>query len=78
MFEMFCVLQVMLARDCWHPDQQGKATRIYSLAPPLGPAIELIARDFIAELFFGRWVFWSTSIAAAYIQVSSILFRQET
>ncbi|OCL08870.1 MFS general substrate transporter [Glonium stellatum] len=64
--------------DCWHPDQRGKAVGIYSLAPLLGPAIGPIAGGFIAEKTTWRWVFWSTSIAAALVQVSGIFFLQET
>jgi MFS family permease len=64
--------------DCWNPDQRGKAVGIYSLAPLLGPSVGPIAGAFIAETTTWRWVFWSTSIAAALIQLSGIFFLPET
>jgi len=64
--------------DCWSPDQRGKAISIYSLAPLLGPAVGPIAGGFIAEKTTWRWVFWSTTILDAVIQLFGFFFLQET
>jgi MFS family permease len=64
--------------DCWSADQRGKAIAIYSLAPLLGPAVGPIAGGFISLRTTWRWVFWSTTILTALIQVSGFLFLQET
>ncbi|KAK4609561.1 Efflux pump vrtL [Fulvia fulva] len=64
--------------DLWLPTERGRAMALYSLMPLLGPAIGPIAGGFIAEYSTWRWVFWSTSIAAAFIQVLGMFFLQET
>jgi MFS family permease len=64
--------------DVFSADQRGKAISIYSLMPLLGPAIGPIAGGFIAENTTWRWVFWSTTILDALIQVSGFFFLQET
>ncbi|KAJ5220535.1 MFS transporter [Penicillium chermesinum] len=67
-----------LVSDCWNADQRGKAVGIYSLAPLLGPVVGPIAGGFIAETTTWRWVFWSTSIAGAVIQLFGLAFLPET
>ncbi|KAL2202430.1 MFS general substrate transporter [Sarocladium strictum] len=57
--------------DLFYPEQRGKAISVYSLAPLLGPALGPIAGGWIAELTTWRWVFRSTTIACACIQVGS-------
>ncbi|CCL98322.1 uncharacterized protein FIBRA_00316 [Fibroporia radiculosa] len=64
--------------DMWLPEQRGEAIAIYSLAPLLGPVIGPVAGGWIAERSTWRWVFWSTTIAAAIVQVCSIPFLKET
>ncbi|KAF8430462.1 MFS polyamine transporter [Boletus edulis BED1] len=64
--------------DCWHPEERGKAIALYSLAPLLGPVIGPTAGAWIAERSTWRWVFWSTSIVDAAIQVLGLFFLQET
>lgn len=64
--------------DCWNADQRGQAVGIYSLAPLLGPVVGPIAGGFIAENTTWRWVFWSTSITGALIQLFGLLFLPET
>ena len=59
-------------RDCWHPEQRGKAIGIYSLAPLLGPALGPLVGAWIAEKSTWRSVFWSTSITAVLIQISGL------
>lgn len=64
--------------DLWNPTERGRAMALYSLMPLLGPAIGPIAGGFIAQYSTWRWVFWSTTIGAAFIQVMGIFFLQET
>ncbi|CZT15073.1 related to multidrug resistant protein [Ramularia collo-cygni] len=64
--------------DIWSPMERGRAMALYSLMPLLGPAIGPIAGGFIAQYSTWRWVFYSTSIAAAFIQVLGLFFLKET
>jgi multidrug resistance protein len=64
--------------DVFRAEERGKAISIYSLAPLLGPAVGPIAGGFIAENTTWRWVFWSTSIVDAGIQVLGLFFLRET
>ncbi|KAL6301413.1 MFS polyamine transporter [Sparassis latifolia] len=64
--------------DMWTPDQRGQAIAIYSLAPLLGPVIGPVAGGWIAQLSTWRWVFRSTSIAAAVVQLFGYFFLRET
>lgn len=64
--------------DVWSPMERGRAMALYSLMPLLGPAIGPIAGGFIAQYSTWRWVFWSTSIAAVFIQVMGYCFLAET
>ncbi|KJA23932.1 hypothetical protein HYPSUDRAFT_184646 [Hypholoma sublateritium FD-334 SS-4] len=64
--------------DVWRVEERGKALAIYSLAPLLGPVIGPVCGSWIAERSMWRWVFWSTSIVDALIQVSGLFFLRET
>lgn len=64
--------------DCWRPDERGKAVAIYSLAPLLGPVVGPITGAWIAEYSTWRWVFWSTCIVDAAIQIVGLFGLQET
>ncbi|KAI0072848.1 MFS polyamine transporter [Panus rudis PR-1116 ss-1] len=64
--------------DMFRPEERGKALAIYSLAPLLGPALGPIAGAWIAELTTWRWVFRSTTIADALVQLFGIFALQET
>ncbi|PSS29845.1 hypothetical protein PHLCEN_2v2660 [Hermanssonia centrifuga] len=64
--------------DCWRTEERGKAVALYSLAPLLGPVVGPVAGAWIAERSTWRWVFWSTSIVDAFIQVLGVFFLQET
>jgi multidrug resistance protein len=64
--------------DIWLPQERGKAMALYSLMPLLGPAIGPIAGAFIAQYSNWRWVFYSTSIAAIFVQVLGFFFMPET
>ncbi|KHN97618.1 Major facilitator superfamily domain, general substrate transporter [Metarhizium album ARSEF 1941] len=54
--------------DMWSPEERGKAMSTYTMAPMLGPVVGPIAGAFIAQYSTWRWVFYSTSAAAAVVQ----------
>ncbi|THU87853.1 MFS polyamine transporter [Dendrothele bispora CBS 962.96] len=64
--------------DIWLPEERGKAISVYSLAPLLGPVIGPLTGAWIAQRSTWRWVFWSTSIVDAGIQVAGIFWLKET
>ncbi|THH07282.1 hypothetical protein EW146_g9364 [Bondarzewia mesenterica] len=64
--------------DCWTVETRGQAVTLYALAPLLGPIIGPIAGAWIASTTTWKWVFWSTSIADAVIQVVATIWLEET
>ncbi|KAH0838843.1 MFS polyamine transporter [Lanmaoa asiatica] len=64
--------------DCWRAEERGQAVAVYSLAPLLGPVVGPITGAWVAERSTWRWVFWSTSIVDAAIQVLGLFCLQET
>lgn len=64
--------------DLFIAEERGQAIGLYSLMPLLGPAIGPIAGGWIAERTTWRWVFYSTTIACAIVQVAGLFFLQET
>ncbi|KIM73432.1 hypothetical protein PILCRDRAFT_829167 [Piloderma croceum F 1598] len=64
--------------DCFRPEERGQAIAIYSLAPLLGPVIGPVTGAWIAERSTWRWVFWSTSIVDAVIQVFGFFYLDES
>ncbi|KAI2012860.1 hypothetical protein LOZ52_003712 [Ophidiomyces ophidiicola] len=64
--------------DCWRKEERGKAIAIYSFAPFIGPVIGPIAGGYIAQYTTWRWIFWSSSIFDAGIQILSLIFLSET
>lgn len=64
--------------DIWLPQERGRAMALYSLMPLLGPAIGPIAGGFISQYSDWRWVFYSTSIAAIFVQILGFFFLPET
>ncbi|GBE85551.1 Efflux pump vrtL [Sparassis crispa] len=64
--------------DCWKPEERGKAIALYSVAPVLGPVIGPVVGAWIAQKSTWRWVFYSTSIADAVIQVLGLFFLKES
>ncbi|KAL1956579.1 hypothetical protein VTO42DRAFT_7050 [Malbranchea cinnamomea] len=64
--------------DCWRAEERGKAIAIYSLAPFIGPAVGPIAGGYITQYTSWRWIFHSTSLADALVQILGFLFLQET
>lgn len=51
---------------------------MYTMGPLLGPVVGPIAGGFIAEYSTWRWVFWSTSAAAAVVQLFGLLWLKES
>ncbi|KAI0315926.1 MFS polyamine transporter [Amylostereum chailletii] len=64
--------------DLFAPENRGKAMGIYSLAPLLGPVVGPMAGAWIGQKSSWRWVFWSTTIADACIQLAGLLYLRET
>ncbi|KAK9779698.1 putative Major facilitator superfamily (MFS) profile domain-containing protein [Seiridium cardinale] len=64
--------------DCWSPAERAKAVGIYMLTPLLGPVVGLIAGGFIAERTIWRWIFWSTSIVAGFVQACGFIWLRES
>ncbi|KZT25464.1 MFS polyamine transporter [Neolentinus lepideus HHB14362 ss-1] len=64
--------------DLWAVHERGQAIALYSLAPLLGPVIGPVAGAWIAQRSRWRWVFWSTTIADAIIQVLGMIYLKET
>ncbi|KAG1727551.1 MFS polyamine transporter [Suillus paluster] len=64
--------------DCWRPEERGRALALYSLAPMLGAGIGPLTGAWIAERSTWRWVFWSTSIIDAAVQILGVFLLQET
>jgi len=64
--------------DIWRPEQRGQAIALYSLAPILGPVVGPVTGAWIAEKSTWRWVFWSSTIADAAIQLLGLLYLRET
>ncbi|KAK2463962.1 hypothetical protein APHAL10511_004013 [Amanita phalloides] len=64
--------------DIWRPEERGKAISIYSLAPVLGPVVGPVCGAWIADRSTWRWVYWSTSIVDAGIQVAGVFFLRES
>ncbi|KJK79444.1 transporter [Metarhizium anisopliae BRIP 53293] len=64
--------------DMWKPEERGKAMSTYTIGPMLGPVIGPIAGAFIAQYSTWRWVFYSTSIAAAVVQALGFVWLRES
>ena len=64
--------------DMFTADQRGKAISIYSAAPLIGPVIGPIAGAWIAQETTWRWVFRSSTIADALVQLIGLWFLKES
>ncbi|KAF9261630.1 MFS polyamine transporter [Marasmius fiardii PR-910] len=64
--------------DTWIAEERGKAIAVYSLAPLMGPVVGPVAGAWIAQLSDWQWVFWSTSIVDAVIQIAGLFYLRET
>jgi len=64
--------------DLFTPAQRGMAMSVYSLAPLVGPSTGPLVGGWIAQFSNWRWVFYSTSIADAILQIAAFIFVRET
>jgi MFS family permease len=59
--------------DLFVPEQRGRGTAIYTLAPLSGPALGPVIGGFIAMNTSWRWVFYCTSIADGVVQILGLV-----
>ncbi|KAI0318767.1 major facilitator superfamily domain-containing protein [Amylostereum chailletii] len=64
--------------DLFTAETRGQAIAVYSLAPLLGPVIGPLTGAWVAEKSTWRWVFWSTSIVDAAVQVAGLFYLKES
>ncbi|GAA6019164.1 hypothetical protein JCM10207_006571 [Rhodosporidiobolus poonsookiae] len=67
--------------DMWRPEERGKSAALYSLGPLLGPAMGPVMGGWIAEkvpVTGYRWIFFSTTIFSALVQIIGLFFLTET
>ncbi|KEF52091.1 uncharacterized protein A1O9_11717 [Exophiala aquamarina CBS 119918] len=64
--------------DCFRAEDRGSAIAVYSLMPFIGPALGPVAGGYITQYTTWRWVFWSTSIFDAAVQVLALALLPET
>ena len=64
--------------DMFTADQRGKAISIYSAAPLIGPVVGPIAGAWIAQKTTWRWVFRSSTIADAIVQLIGLCLLRES
>ncbi|KAK4701371.1 hypothetical protein P7C70_g4862, partial [Phenoliferia sp. Uapishka_3] len=67
--------------DVWRAEERGRAAALYSIGPLLGPALGPLCGGWVAQRLPNdgyKWVFFSTTIACAIIQVLGLLFLKET
>ncbi|THH18799.1 hypothetical protein EW146_g2225 [Bondarzewia mesenterica] len=57
--------------DTFDAENRGQALAIYTLAPMLGPVVGPVVGAWIAEKSNWRWVFYSTTIADAVVQLAA-------
>ncbi|KAF2211749.1 hypothetical protein CERZMDRAFT_42901 [Cercospora zeae-maydis SCOH1-5] len=64
--------------DCFKAGERGLATAIYSLMPFLSPAVAPIMGGYMTQYISWRWVFWTTSIFDAVVQIACFILLRET
>jgi MFS family permease len=64
--------------DCWRADERGKSLSFYYLFPLLGPAVGPIMGAFVVKYTTWHWMFYSTSILSAVIQLVGVFALPET
>jgi MFS family permease len=58
--------------DVWSPEQRGRSLSLYLLIPLTGGAVGPIVGGFIVQYTTWRWMFWSTAIFQAVLELSSL------
>ncbi|GAA6029615.1 hypothetical protein JCM8097_000964 [Rhodosporidiobolus ruineniae] len=67
--------------DLWRPEERGKSSALYSLGPLLGPALGPVMGGWVTErvpVDGYRWIFFSTTIFSALVQLLGLFFLTET
>ncbi|GJN89890.1 hypothetical protein Rhopal_002879-T1 [Rhodotorula paludigena] len=67
--------------DLWRAEERGKGAALYSLGPLLGPAIGPVIGGWIVDRLPNdgyRWIFFSTTIFSALVQVVGLFGLRET
>jgi len=64
--------------DCWRSEERGEGLRLYYIFTLLGPALGPIIGGFIVRYLDWRWMFYSTSILSALIQLAGLVTFPET
>ncbi|GAA5834276.1 hypothetical protein JCM11251_000590 [Rhodosporidiobolus azoricus] len=67
--------------DLWRAEERGKSAALYSLGPLLGPALGPVMGGWVAERLPNdgyRWIFFSTTIFSALVQVVGLFTLRET
>ncbi|GAA5874903.1 hypothetical protein JCM3774_006566 [Rhodotorula dairenensis] len=67
--------------DLWRPEERGRGAALYSLMPLLGPALGPLLGGQIAynlPVDGWKWVFYSTTIFSALVQVVGVFLLRET
>ena len=64
--------------DVWALEERGKAIAIYAFSIALGPTVGPVFGGWVAEKSTWRWVFWSTTVADAVVQVVAFFGLPET
>ncbi|KAG1724539.1 major facilitator superfamily domain-containing protein [Suillus lakei] len=64
--------------DCWRPEERGRAFALYALAPMMGAVVGPPTGAWITDRSTWRWVFWSTCIIDATVQILALFGLQET
>ncbi|GAA6004698.1 hypothetical protein JCM11491_002199 [Sporobolomyces phaffii] len=65
--------------DLWRPEERGKSAALYSLGPLVGPSLGPIIGAFCSTISSGwKWVFWSTSMFSALVQLLGLVLLRET
>ncbi|EHK41305.1 hypothetical protein TRIATDRAFT_84876 [Trichoderma atroviride IMI 206040] len=64
--------------DVWPPEKRGRSLSLYLLIPLTGAAVGPIVGGFIVQYSTWRWMFWSTAIFQAVLEVSSLTVFHES
>ncbi|KAH7117551.1 MFS multidrug transporter-like protein [Dendryphion nanum] len=64
--------------DIWSKDERGKGQTIYGMLAFIGPCVAPICGAYISQSTSWRWIFWSTSIFDAIVQILALFWLSET
>lgn len=64
--------------DTWRPEERGKGQAVYGILTWIAPCVAPIVGAYISQGVNWRWIFFSTSIFTVFVQVTALLFLDET